>query len=74
MRGMQAYNARIREVAEERGVRFVDLDAAVPKDLEHFYDDCHYTAQGNQRVAAALSEALLREGELPRAPLPLPPR
>ena len=72
-RGMQAYNQRIREVSEAWGVRFVDLDAAVPKDLEHFYDDCHYTTQGSAKVAEALIEALTREGDLPRKPLPLPP-
>jgi len=71
--GMRAYNQRIREVSEAWGVRFVDLDAAVPKDLVHFYDDCHYTTQGSAKVAEALIEALTREGELPREPLPLPP-
>ncbi|MEZ6187895.1 MAG: SGNH/GDSL hydrolase family protein [Planctomycetota bacterium] len=73
MHGMQAYNQRIAAVCREWGVRFVDLDAAVPKDLTHFYDDCHYTVEGNAAVADALYQGLF-QGELPREPLPLPRR
>jgi lysophospholipase L1-like esterase len=64
-RGMLAFNACVRDVAREEGALFLDLDAALPKDLERFYDDCHYTAKGNEEVARAVVEALLAGGRLP---------
>ena len=68
--GMARYNAEIRAVARERGLLLIDLERALPKDLEHLYDDCHYTAQGNARIADTISAALLAAG-LPR---PAPPK
>ena len=56
--GMEQFNAVGRSVAEARQVRFVDLAAAVPKDLAHFYDDVHTTARGAARVGEVLAEAL----------------
>lgn len=60
LQGMKAFNDAIREVAQEEGTLFLDLDAAVPKDLEHFYDDCHYTARGSRVVADRLMDFLSR--------------
>ena len=66
LEGMRAYNQVIRRVAHERGLTLIDLDAIVPKDLDHFYDDCHYTARGNRVVARAVL-AGLRAAGLPGA-------
>jgi lysophospholipase L1-like esterase len=60
LRGMQAYNREIRRFASERDLTLIDLDAAVPKDLEHFYDDCHFTALGNRVVAETILAGLPR--------------
>ncbi len=57
--GMRQVNAISRRIAEEAGVLFVDLDAAVPKDTDHLYDDVHVTARG----AACIADALAREIE-----------
>ena len=48
---MARFNAAQREIALRHGARFVDLDALVPKDLDHFFDDCHFTDRGSRRVA-----------------------
>ncbi len=58
LRGMQAFNETVRQVAQEEGTLFLDLAPAVPKDLEHFYDDCHYTARGSRVVADRLMDLL----------------
>lgn len=59
-RGMQAFNDAIREVAQAEGTLLLDLAPAVPRDLEHFYDDCHYTAKGSRAVADQLLYLLSR--------------
>jgi lysophospholipase L1-like esterase len=61
-RGMAAFNAATRRVAHERGVPWIELAEAVPKDLTHFVDGVHYTEAGNERVAEAVFEGLLAGG------------
>ena len=46
-------------------VPVVDLGASVPKDLAHFCDDAHLTAEGNASVAQAVLASILRDGKLP---------
>lgn len=53
-REMRCLNDAQRAVAEKRHAAFVDLDPLVPKDLVHFFDDCHFTDRGSTRVAQAL--------------------
>ncbi len=65
LRGMRAFNAEVRRLARARGLLLIDPVPAVPRDLEHFYDDCHLTSQGNRAVARCAVEALLKKGELP---------
>jgi hypothetical protein len=61
-RGMQLFNAAGREVAEERGVGHVDLEAVVPKTLEYLYDDVHYTSKACELIAKAFFEHLEAAG------------
>lgn len=63
--GMQAYNDELRRFAGQRGLLLIDLERVVPKDLEHLYDDCHYTARGNAVIADEITRVLLERG-LPR--------
>lgn len=51
---MSRYNNIQREIAETLKVPFVDLNQKVPKDLKHFFDDCHFTDLGNAKVAAEI--------------------
>jgi lysophospholipase L1-like esterase len=48
---MDAYNAVVRRVAADRGAALVDPDGVMPRDLDHFIDDVHYTPKGAARVA-----------------------
>lgn len=41
--GLNQYNQKIKGIAEERGVYFIDLDSCIPKSLIYFKDDVHYT-------------------------------
>lgn len=65
LRGIRAVNEAVRRHADARGNLLIDLDAAVPKDLAHFYDDCHFTPRGNEVAARAIVDALLQGGRLP---------
>ena len=59
---MEAANTVTARVAARRGVPLVDLEAVVPKSLDYFLDDVHYTEQGNRLVADAFAEELLETG------------
>lgn len=58
---MAAYNEVIIRVGEEEGVEVVDAAAAIPKSLEFFGDDVHYTEQGAAALAQSVARALLHE-------------
>ncbi len=60
MREMTAYNEAQRRIALAGGADFVDLDAGVPKNLAHFFDDCHFTDLGNRVVAEVALPAVAR--------------
>ncbi len=56
---MSRYNQAQEKLAETYQVPYVPLDLLIPKTLEFFYDDCHFTDKGNRAVAeAAYPEAL----------------
>ena len=56
--GMERYNAVLRAVAADRGLGLVDLAAELSGDPEVFYDDCHFTERGAQRVAELVAMAI----------------
>ncbi len=58
-KGMDTFNAVSRDVAMQFGVPFVDLAATVPKTLDYFLDDVHYTKLGNQLVGETLAQAII---------------
>jgi len=63
--GMRQFNDVTKKIAAENDVRLVDLDAAMPKTTEYLYDDCHYTARGNELIAAQLAEAVIAAEFIP---------
>ncbi len=65
-RGMDAFNTRAQRVAARREVRFLGLEKQIPKSLEYFFDDVHYTTKGNVAVAEAIGDELVRWGVVPR--------
>jgi hypothetical protein len=58
--GMILFNSATRQVATQHGIPLLELDAAIPKTMDYFRDDCHYTPEGSRAVAAAL-HAFIRE-------------
>ena len=62
--GMDAYNRRLLAVCAETGTECVDLAAAVPRTTEYFWDDCHFTDEGEALVAGVLAAAI-REKTVP---------
>jgi lysophospholipase L1-like esterase len=55
---MNAFNSVIRHVAEEEDIPFVDLTEVVPRTLEYFVDDVHYTPVGSELVAQTIANAI----------------
>jgi len=65
-RGMRAFNATTLALPSERGGKAFDLAARMSQSWKWFYDECHYTREGNRRVAAELSPVvteILRSAE-----------
>jgi len=56
--GMRQYNELTRKVCGNEGIECLDLAALVPRDLDHFYDDCHYNETGAVTVADAVADYL----------------
>lgn len=65
-RGMDAFNGRAQRVASASGVRFFDLEKKIPKSLEYFFDDVHYTTKGNVAVAEAMGDEMIKWGIVPQ--------
>ncbi len=54
-----AMNRALFELGRDEGAPVVDIAGAVPADREHFIDVCHFTREGNRRIAEALAETLV---------------
>ena len=60
LRGMEKYNQAIAGVARERSVFLIDLDKVVPKTLDYFYDDVHYTEKSYDIIAKFIADEIIR--------------
>lgn len=58
VREMARYNRVQEEVAVRHGAVYIDLDREIPKTLEYFYDDCHYTDIGSEKIASVIYPAV----------------
>jgi len=52
---MSRYNDVQQQIAVAERLVYVDLDQLIPKSLDYFFDDCHFTDLGNRRVAQELA-------------------
>ncbi len=52
-------NRFLRNLGAAERIPVCDVAAAVPPDRDHFLDVCHFTAEGNRCIAAALAETLV---------------
>ncbi len=60
--GMDTYNNKLKQIARDIGASFIDLEAAVPKTLEYFYDEVHYRVATFDLVASQVAKGLLEAG------------
>jgi lysophospholipase L1-like esterase len=58
LRGFEAYNRVIREVATAEGVVLVDGEDSIPADDQHFNDSVHFTDAGSAKQAQRVIERL----------------
>lgn len=56
--GMVKFNEEMLSVCKERNLECVDLANMIPKDLENFYDDCHFGWHTSERIADIVAEAV----------------
>jgi len=57
--GLQRHNVIIERLANEEGALQCDLDRAVPRDFDHFFDACHLRPKGQRIVAEELCSTIL---------------
>jgi hypothetical protein len=56
--GMVKFNDVMLSVCKERSVDCVDLATMIPKDTDHFYDDCHFGFKTSEKMADIVAEAV----------------
>ncbi len=60
MDGLTAYNQKIKQIAHDKKTMFIDLDKAIPKTLDYFYDDVHYKDQTYDLISDFISAELMK--------------
>jgi len=56
---MDAYNMKTAAVAKKYKTTFVHGEPALPKDLDHFVDDVHYTPLGAKKLAETIAAKVM---------------
>ncbi len=56
--GMDIFNEKLRLIATEEDIPFIDLASKLPKDTTVFYDWCHYNKRGSHMVAELIYQDL----------------
>jgi hypothetical protein len=60
--GMEQYTSCVRQLAQETGSQLIDLEKAIPKELDYFYDDVHYTDKSFDLICDTLASRLIELG------------
>jgi len=56
---MEKYNSVQKLLAKQSGFSYIDMDNRIPKTLEYYFDDCHFTDIGSNAVAINILPALI---------------
>lgn len=56
---MRRIDERAAAIADELGVDHVDLQALLPRDLDHYYDEMHHTPKGCAVIGRAVARTIL---------------
>ena len=59
-KAMDEYNFITKEISEKYQTQFVDADKMLPKDLDYFIDDVHYTTKGSTKLARLIGEEIIK--------------
>jgi len=59
LKGINKFNNVTKNLATENQVPFVDLDSKIPKNLNYFTDDAHYTSLTNQLISKILFDEIV---------------
>lgn len=57
--GLERLNDAMRAVAAEDSIPLYDLARELPKSLEYFYDDCHFTTAGARAAGQGLARVMI---------------
>ncbi len=57
--GLDSFNMATKRIAVDNELLFVDLDKGVPKNLNYFLDNVHYTEKGNAQIAELLYNVIV---------------
>lgn len=60
LEAMNKFNSTAQKVAQSSNVFFVDAEKEIPKTLDYFRDDVHYTIKGAAVMAHAIAEAIVQ--------------
>jgi hypothetical protein len=58
-KAMDAYNLITKEITENYQIQFIPAEKYLPKNLDYFVDDVHYTTEGSTKLAKIIGDAIL---------------
>jgi lysophospholipase L1-like esterase len=58
-KAMDVYNLTTKAISEKYQIQFVHAEKNLPKDLDYFVDDVHYTTKGSMKLAKMIGDAIL---------------
>ena len=64
--GYKRLQRAIMDVAAEEGIPVINLEVAVPRDIDHLFDPVHLTGKGSLVAAQYISRQLENLGLIPR--------
>ncbi len=60
---MSRYNAIQETIARRHGFLYLDLGDRIPRSLEYFFDDCHFTDLGSALVSTEIMPLVIKAAE-----------
>lgn len=55
---LNGMNMILKNIAEKEGISLLDLEQAIPKNTEYFFDDCHFNKKGVLTSAEIIAEKI----------------
>ena len=59
-KGLDSYNKRLLNVCEKNQLFCIDLEKDIPKSIDFFYDDVHFTKKGAELIALKVNEKIIK--------------